>query len=142
MMAWQPWFDMKNIPNESYSKHGIYRIRLSTPEGKAIGVPRIGGVDDDGILSIGRSGFRSAKTNRSLGTRLWEFLHKAHSSAYTYGLATKSLVLLPAFAGHCLWASIQEIPDDEIAVVEAKALRKYFDQYLELPPYNGAFPGR
>ncbi len=106
-------------------------------------IHRIGGTDPDGILSIGRSGLRTAKTSRTLGKRLREFWKGYHSEAYTFGLARAKLGRLPQFLGFHLWASIVSLDDDrEIAKTEIHAMRRYFDRFLELPPFNGAFPGR
>jgi hypothetical protein len=141
-MKWQGWFELVEATAWPYELYGIYRVRITNPEGMPITIPRIGGTDPDGILNIGRSGFRTKKTNRSLGQRLWEFWYGNHSGSYTYGLALSALSRLPAFADHRLWASIVSLPDDEILQAEVTAIRQYFDRFLELPPYNGAFPGR
>jgi hypothetical protein len=141
-MEWQEWFELVETTAWPYELYGIYRVRITNPEGIPIPISRIGGIDPDGIMNIGRSGFRTSKTNRSLGQRLREFWYGNHSGAYTYGLALNALSRLPSFAGHRLWASIVLLSDDEIQHAEVAAIRQYFDRFQELPPYNGAFPGR
>jgi hypothetical protein len=49
---------------------------------------------------------------------------------------------MPGFCDHRLWASIMVLPDEAIKKGEESAIRTYFNRFLELPPYNGAFPGR
>jgi len=141
-MEWQHWFEIIETAIWPYTLYGIYRVRVTSAEGVPIPIPRIGGTDPVGILNIGRSGYRTSKTNRSLGQRLREFWQGNHSSAYSCGLAARTLSLLPAFAGHRLWASVVLLADEDIQQAEASALREYFDRFLELPPYNAAFPGR
>ncbi len=141
-MNWQDWFELcgTTVWPRSY---GIYRIRISNREGVPIEISRLGGLDSDGILDIGRSGLRTAKSDRSLGQRLWEFWQgRNHSAAYTFGLARALMSGMPLFQGHRLWASIVVLADEAIKKAEEDAIREYFDRFLELPPYNGAFPGR
>jgi hypothetical protein len=141
-MDWQEWFELCNetVWPQSY---GIYRIRITSREGIPIAIARLGGVDPDGILDIGWSGHRTAKSDRSLGQRLWEFWQgRNHSAAYTYGLALVMMSEMPTFRGHRLWASIVVLADEAIKKGEQDAIRAYFNRFLELPPYNGAFPGR
>jgi hypothetical protein len=141
-MDWQEWFELcaETVWPSSY---GIYRIRMTTQDGTPILIARLGGVDPDGVLDIGRSGLRTAKSDRSLGRRLWEFWQgRNHSAAYTYGLARVLMAEMPRFCGHRLWASVLELADEAIEQAERDAIRAYFDRFLELPPYNAAFPGR
>lgn len=141
-MQWQDWFELCEETVWPYSLYGIYRVRSANSDGVPVPIPRIGGTDADGILNIGRSGYTTAKTDRSLGQRLWEFWYGRHSGAYTYYLTVQGLAQLPPFAGHKLWASIVVLPEVEIAQAEQSALHEYFQRFLELPPYNAAFPGR
>ena len=80
-MEWQDWFELGEETDWPSGVYGIYRVRVTNPQGAPIPIPRIGGVDPDGILNIGRSGFTTSKTDRSLGRRLWEFWRVAHSGA-------------------------------------------------------------
>src|SRR5438445_13806916 len=143
-MDWSEWYGLGDQTKWTplYKLYGIYQIRITTPQAEPFRIPRIGGIDEEGILYIGRSGYRTSKSNRSLGQRLGEFVSGNHSGAYTYSLATSGFAQRPGFAERNLWFRTVTLDDEAIQNAEQSAIREYFERFLELPPYNGAFPGR
>ncbi len=127
------------------SGHGIYRVHIAHPSGGPIPIPRIGGVDSDGILYIGRSGVTTNKSDCSLRSRLRnDFLrpYGSHSGDWTYRKACAILNDHPLFRDHCIWASVIVLKDNVIDRAERAAIRAYFERFGELPPCNSAFPGK
>lgn len=140
-MKWGPWFAL-NDATPWNSRWGVYRIRLVDGEAP-ISVPRIVAPDPDGIIYIGRSGYSTARTDRCLGQRLWEFYsHGSHSGAGTWWQAKRLLDAAARWPRRSLEASVIELADSDIDSTECAAVRAYFDVYGELPPCNSAFPGK
>ena len=128
-------FDLNSVASEKRFKgFGVYVIRAVTNEGKPISIKRLGGVDPDGILYIGRSGFESRSPSRTIGNRLGEFLRGQHSGGKTYERARGILNANKEFSGHSLQARALNCEEAKIAETEKRLLKKYFEQFAELPP--------
>lgn len=141
-MHWTPWIPL-NAETPWNPRWGIYRVRLMDSSGVRVPIPRIGSVDPEGVLYIGRSGYSHSKTDRSLGRRLWEFYnHGSHSGAGTWWQVKAVLDLLNRWPGRTLEVSVVELPDALIDDAESQALREYFSAFGELPPCNSSFPGK
>jgi len=128
--------DKQVEPN--YHGHGIYRILLYK-NNKPISIRRFQGVDDFGILSIGKSVniekrrfkfYRTSIGKRKLG----------HSEARTWLIINK--LSQDLFNSHSLMFTYKKTCPGEEIVEERDDLRKYFTKFLELPPLNHQFPER
>jgi len=141
-LSWGPWTPLTDETPWN-SKWGIYRVRMVSASGGPVSLPRLTAVDPAGLLYIGRSGDSTAKTDRSLGRRVWEFYsHGSHSGAGTWWQTKRALDAAELWAGRTLAVAVVELPDAEIDEAECRALRAYFDRFAELPPCNSAFPGK
>ncbi len=80
------WFAIYWASEFEQDKFGVYQIRIVDGDNKPIPIPRIGGTDPDGIIYIGRSGYKSHKADRSLAKRISEFERGPHSGGETYDL--------------------------------------------------------
>lgn len=141
-MRWTKWYSiddaMSSIPPIAY---GIYKIRVTNSKGIPICIDRIGGVDDSGIVYIGRSGFKKKSPNRTLITRIWEFYQGNHSGGDTYYLSNQHrLSLTNNFRSHEINACCLILPDKSISQMEGAFLLQYFKRFGELPPFNSNFP--
>jgi len=163
--AWSSWSraNQDNIGVER-GYYGIYQIRVVNEHGIPIPIPRFGGVDDQGIIYLGKSGAPDARTDRSLATRIQEFISRSHSGGETYDLVRRS----QPFQGHPLrdhhihysTKSLEAIREAYcqgplqgqahlanglpeaflIQDAELNALAAYFKRYSELPPCDSNFP--
>ncbi len=114
-------------------------------DNKPIPIPRMCETDPDGVIYIGRSGYKTQQTDRSLGIRIWEFAQERHSGAETYYLAKWGCNCFQRgpYEGHKLQYRVRHVPSGTQKAVddaEIEALAVYFTQYGELPPCNSNFP--
>ncbi len=127
-------------------KFGIYQIRMVDKDNSPIPVPRIGGTDPDGIIYIGRSGYETHKTDRSLAQRISEFGSGPSSGGETYWLMKEHCTNFrhAPYKDHRLQYRARHVKGTkrEVDKAEIEALAVYFAQYGELPPCNSSFPGK
>lgn len=126
---------------KAFDGYGIYRIRVVDSFKRPIPIPRMAAVDKEGVIYIGRSGYRRQKTGRTVNVRLGEFVGKdQHSGGITYSLAMRTLKHIRRFKSHGLQASARIVSDQMIDALEERELKKYFERFGELPPCNSAMP--
>jgi len=109
---------------------GVYRVHLVRKGGKFDPVKRLGGIDDEGIIYIGKTtnlrrrlrlqlkrygGKLSKRTREYLKYYLGRFPHKSHSFS---------------------WKCTKD--ESEAVRAEKKLLKSYFKRFLEEPPRNRA----
>jgi hypothetical protein len=142
MGRWSRWLDaeLAKLRTGRFNDFGIYQIRIVTPSGKPIQICRIGGIDQTGIIYIGRSGYRLGKTNRTVANRIQEFIKEQHSGGCTYAKAKSVLQKMPQYKGHLLQVRAMFVPNKDIKNTESNELKKYFSSYAELPPCNSSLP--
>ena len=142
MGNWSSWEDIAFAKSKDgkLNDFGIYKIRVVNRNGEAIPIFRFVGIDRQGLIYVGRSGYRSQKTGRTIANRIREFVKQQHSGGITYARAEKVLEREGKFFEHRLQVRAMFLPDEEIDRTEKKVLRDYFSQYAELPPCNSAFP--
>jgi hypothetical protein len=121
--------------------YGVYQIRAATAAETPIPIPRVRGVDPQGILYVGRSGFWSRSRSRTIANRIHEFLVKRHSGGITYARAGLRLKRTEPFTGHLLQVRAAFLEDRQIVLKEASVLDQYFAKYAELPPCNSQSGG-
>jgi hypothetical protein len=141
---WGSWHEIEGANFNEGDYFGIYEIQMVNQVRRPIPISRIGGIDEEGIIYIGRSGL---KRPRTLGMRLHEFQIGRHSGAKTYELVSEELERLkPAYSNHKLQYRAIHLPVDkvkggmpEIEFKEGLALGDYFSKCGELPPCNSNF---
>ena len=137
---WTQWTDIRiaAFGDRRLVGYGVYEIRAVTPNRKPISINRVRASDPEGILYIGRSGFKSRSPLRTVANRIKEFLGQRHSGGITYAKARDRLNRAPPFAGHTLEARAMFVPDKSIVFAERRVLAQYFAKYAELPPCNSS----
>jgi len=142
MDNWSEWMEIEHarLGEGPFADFGIYQIRAINQSGSPISIGRFVGIDTAGILYIGRSGFRSQKTGRTLGNRIDEWLKSAHSGGFRFQGVKHLLDASPAFRGYRLQAQAKVVPDNEIGKAEVASLQGYSSVYAELPPINSSMP--
>lgn len=142
MNDWSSWQDIKSAKTKggNLNDFGIYEIRVVNRNKEAIPIFRFVGCDSQGLIYIGRSGYRWQKTGRTIANRIKEFVQQQHSGGTTYARAHKVLIGQSEFSGHRLEARGKILPDEEIKKAEKNAIDEYFSMHAELPPCNSAFP--
>jgi hypothetical protein len=144
MSKWSKWVDIESAKSKtgSFNDFGVYEVRAVNQSNSPIPINRFIGIDPLGILYIGRSGYGGKNSARTIANRIREFLQRQHSGGVTYAKAKLILTRRsPQFSGHHLQVRAVFVAGDEIEAEESKELRKYFDEYGELPPCNSALPG-
>ena len=140
MSRWTPWIEMTNKKRISsrLDFNGVYEIRVVDREGVACAIPRVLGSDDKGILYIGRSGYRSSKSKRTVAKRADEFDGGAHSGGQTFSKIWSIAKGLPKWQGRTIQIRAKEVDDDQIDEFERKRIRTYMMTFGEVPPCNSA----
>jgi hypothetical protein len=146
---WGGWHDIDGPGSSQLSRFGIYQIRMVSATGNPIPIRRIAGIDKEGVIYIGGSGYgkQSAKKPRTMEKRIEEFEKGPHSGGYTYRLAMEVLQNSGGcpYSAHKLQYRAARLPKADAELVkreEVKSLAGYFAKYAELPPCNSSFPGK
>lgn len=142
MSKWSEWCDIENAATRkgSFEDWGIYEIRIVNRDGVPYKIGRVVGVDSSGLSYVGRSGFRTARTTRTIANRIEEWLSVWHPGAAAYHNA--KLLLDGAVPDHRLEVRAMFLSDEDIEDAEVGELRNYRRSYGELPPFNSADPDR
>lgn len=155
---WSSWEGIEQTKFKERGCFGIYQIRVVDRVGNPLPVGRIVGVDQEGVIYIGKAG-----PVQTLAKRIHKFenvskLGKAkHSGGETYILLKMKLIFSDhAFKNHKLQYKVVHLDTDRIGpelngkenfkhkieTEEINALADYFNKYGELPPCNSTFPGK
>jgi excinuclease UvrABC nuclease subunit len=112
---------------------GVYKIFSLNDNDEPRRLPRVLGVDQSGILYIGRSGNLNDRLRM-----LWRVLQPNYrASAHTFGMNYKSLqVIQDAFPYDTLAIEFEE--NSEAKQLEKSLLEAYRQIYGEVPPLNGS----
>lgn len=103
-MRWTSWIELEDTKsrNGRLKGFGVYEIRIVGRTGSPIPIHRLVGTDRNGVIYIGRSGFRSRGTGRTIANRIREFDAQYHSGGITYAKAQKVLRHVSRFLLHRL----------------------------------------
>lgn len=142
MNNWTDWIDIDLAKSKRgpLNDFGVYEIRAIDSKGVPIAISRLVGVDDLGVLYIGRSGYRHQKTERTIANRIREFLRQTHSGGVTYERARQTLSQSQKFSDHRLQVRAMFVPDEKIDSTERTLLHNYFSKHGEVPPCNSVLP--
>ena len=135
MPKWRKWQAIDSIYSNIglLGQKGIYQIRVVDKENKPIPIPRLAGIDPEGIVYTGKS--------VRLRPRIEDFLGGRHSGGGTYFLVYRHLIRSERFKNHSLQFRVLACEESALEVKEANILRKYFHKFCELPPFNSTVPG-
>jgi len=126
------------IHNETgYSKRGVYRIYLFDGDAP-VEIPRVRGVDKQGLLLIGRS--ENIENRRKRFIRSEEGRGPGHSEGQLLFLMKQFFEKLKEQQIRFNFDKVDSKKEAE--EMEKEELRKYFKIHLELPPLNSAMPRR
>ncbi len=139
LAEWSEWTDMNQIPN--YEGCGVYKIRLASPEGFHVEIPRFVDTDKDGILQICYS--------ENIRRGIYRFLCATEGGRYTHAegkrwqLLKKYTNLEEGYKYCKMQYSFKKQANRREARVEQERLLKcYVKQYGEVPPNNNNFPDK
>lgn len=135
MARWSKWQAIDSIYHniDLLDKKGLYEIRVVDKENKPLPIHRIGGIDSDGIIYIGKS--------IQLRQRIEAFYGGRHSGGGMYCLAYRRLKRCEPYREHSLQFRVMTCSGVDIVTREAGVLRRYFRRFCELPPFNSTVPG-
>lgn len=135
MPKWRKWQPIDSIYSNIslLGQKGIYQIRMVDRDKKPITIPRLAGVDTEGIVYIGKS--------VRLRPRIEDFLGGRHSGGGSYYLVYRHLIRSKRFRTHSLQFRVLTCEEPALEIKEANILRKYFYKFCELPPFNSTVPG-
>jgi len=157
---WGDWHEIDRAHLDERNCFGIYQIRMVDKVGRPIPISRIVGIDEEGVIYIGRSG---PKKPRTLAQRIREFQKGAHSGAKTYRLMNENCESFKhLYSSHRLQYRAMHLQASEditniikqkealigedfsyrtkIELMEGVAVINYVNRYGELPPCNSSFP--
>lgn len=117
--------DFEEVPKEA----GVYMIRCVDSEGKPIKIPRAGGIDEEGILYIGKT-INLRERTKSFWDVALKGTRKKHSGASTYYYFDFNRVF-PKDQLEVRWI-ITHQPER----IEKLLLNSYMKKYLDTPPLN------
>jgi hypothetical protein len=133
---WGEWHNIENIYHDIDVLHrqGLYQIRMVNPSNKPLPIPRLAGVDESGIIYIGKS--------VELRTRIENFYCGRHSGGGMYNLVRLRLRRHKPYNNYLLQYRYMKSNDENaMEKTETNLLRRYFRQYCELPPFNSTVIG-
>jgi len=133
---WGAWHSIENIRHDIdvLHKQGLYQIRMVSPSNKPLPIPRLVGVDNGGIIYIGKS--------VELRTRIGNFYSGKHSGGGMYNLVRLKLRRHKPYKNYLLQYRYMKTSDEKVMEnTERNILRRYFREYYELPPFNSTVPG-
>ena len=135
---WVP-IDASIRSRKEMAELGVYRIRAVDQLGNAIPIDRIAGIDSEGILYIGRSGFFPGR--RTVAIRLAEFQKGKHSGSTTYNRVKATWESCTLYKGHRLEAQALLLDlGKKVSACERCLQRIYIWVFGELPPLNSQKP--
>ena len=144
MGRWTDWLDIPKAISKAGplgGRYGLYRLQIVRhsrgQRPQAVRIGRLVGWDTEGILYIGRSGFRRGGS-RDIANRIDEFTRGHHSAGERF----KNLHSTFPQSRFKLQASGLSIEIGHIRKAEASALQKYIRIHRELPPLNNNQPHR
>ena len=110
-------------------RSGVYQIRWSI-DGKPQPIHRADGVDERGLLYIGRS--------KDLKSRIWSFWRniKTDVGLHTSAITFRDYNYGRRFEENQLEVRWVTLPNDQANSVEREKLRDYIEKYLDAPPLN------
>lgn len=136
MGNWGAWRNIKNIYHDIDVSHkqGLYQIRMVNPSDNPLPIPRLAGVDERGIIYIGKS--------VELRTRIENFYCGRHSGGGMYNLIRLRLRRYKPYNNYILQYRYMKISDEKVMEkTETNLLRRYFREYCEPPPFNSIVTG-
>lgn len=136
MGNWGKWINIENVYHDIdlLDKQGLYQIRMVNTFNNPLPIPRLVGIDESGIIYIGKS--------VELRTRIENFYCGRHSGGGMYNLVRLQLRRHTPYNGYMLQYRCMKITDEQIMKkTEVNLLRRYFRKYCELPPFNSTIPG-
>lgn len=136
-MNLRPYIKTISLTENIFWKHipecgGVYFIKTHSKK-KPIRINRVLGIDEDGILYIGKS-----ENLRERLRMLWRVINpKQKATAHTFGKKyNENKKLREAFPLKSLYISYGISTDPK--VLEFKLLNKYFLKFGEVPPFNSS----
>jgi hypothetical protein len=134
MPNWGKWQAIESIYNnvDLIGRKGVYQIRM-VDNNRPIPIPRLRGVDNEGVAYIGQS--------VRLRPRIEDFLRGKHSGGGMYYLAYPRLRRCEPYKGHSLQVRFMACAEADMKNRETNMLRRYFRRFCELPPFNSTVPG-
>src|SRR5271157_5289553 len=155
---WSEWRNINEARQKERGKFGVYQINIVDEKHNPFPIPRFTGIDNKGIVYIGR-----AKPNLTLASRIERFrktsltltkgdhtggetlffvktnLDKLKHNFRKYRLQYRVSYIEPSSFGSGLQSL--EAAKQGTESRESYAMADYFKKYCELPPCNATFPG-
>jgi hypothetical protein len=135
MPNWSKWQAIESVYDNTdlQGRKGLYQIRMVDSNNQAIPIPRLRGIDTEGVAYIGQS--------VRLRKRIEDFLRGYHSGGGMYYLAYQRLKRCEPYRGHSLQIRFMVCTEADMKTRETNMLRRYFRRFCELPPFNSTVPG-
>lgn len=135
MPRWGQWQAIESVRYniDLLRRMGLYQIRMVDEQNNPIPIPRVAGVDTEGIIYMGKS--------VRLRARIEDFSRGNHSGGGMYFLIYRRLMKYEPYRGHSLQFRVMTCTEADAKTKEANMLRRYFRRFCELPPFNSTVPG-
>jgi len=144
MGKWSNWKEIRRIDDVAvlFKCPGVYRIRLTDQQEKAMKISRFLGVDKEGLLAIGES--------KNVSRRIRQFYRAYSGQSFAHSVAERLFVLLfkrvnseSMLKNSRLEFSCMKLKDKaEAQIHEERSLKTYFKEFGELPPLNSSLPDK
>ena len=123
----------QKLKRDHGDKGGVYKLHCLDEENdrRLIPINRVLGVDQEGVLYIGKASVIHNRIGDLMKSLSSEYKSFGHPAGQLYAINKKLQESFP-FDRLCVTVLPSENPTD----TEIEELRKYFDEYGEVPPFN------
>lgn len=135
-LIWSDWYHIGKP--SGHRESAIYRIRLCNHEGP-IQIARFLGMDNDGILCIGKTTKMEGRRKQFIRGLAGNF---GHSEGNLLHILEKQSPLLGLYPKSEYQYSFAKVDLGQESQIEEEQIKAYVRQFGEVPPLNSAIPVR
>lgn len=137
MMNWTDWLAFETRPNHFGA--AVYRLRLVVGN-KPVPIPRLLGVDHDGLLVVGQTSNMNQRHIQSLSARKSANGSSTMNLLYYWERFTELPRRFPGFGYEYQFVPVESV--DVAKAHEAQLIKQYVCRFADRPPLNSVLPDR
>jgi hypothetical protein len=136
-MNWSEWTSFDAVP--AHDGPAAYQFRLVIDE-RPVPIPRLLGIDQDGILVVGCTGSMAQRHWQSQSARRTANGSSTMNLLYYLERFTPLARVFPGCTYQYRFLRLESV--EEAKVIEDQLIKRYVCQYADRPPLNSVIPNR